>query len=263
MTENKDALWVLIMLKNQIYAIDSSYVDSIVKLEQKPIRLPDSDDTSIGIIDIRGNIVSLLDLRSFFGLENLEREQQRFLNMLEQRKADHINWVNELKRCLAEGEPFSLATDPHLCAFGKWFDNYEPENRSIAFALSKIDEPHRKLHQSAEHAFSCNRDCNNCKNEECLQTVLRRETEIYMQQVLGCLEDVKSAFADSYKKMCIVLSNGNDQIGVVVDEVVAVESLVDFTESNFTEHDNPLVSSIAQRREENGQVLVINLNRLF
>lgn len=264
MTENKDDLWVLIKLKNQIYAINSAYVDSIVKLEQQPIRLPDSDETAIGIINIRGNIISLIDLRSFFGVENLEREQAKFTQMLEQRKTDHINWVNELKRCLREGEKFSLATDPHQCAFGKWYDHYEPENRTIAFFLNKIDEPHKKLHATAEKAFACNHECDSCKREECLESILKRETEVYMHQVVSRLDEVKDVFADSYRRMCIVLGNGEEQIGVIVDEVVAVESLINFTDSKlFSEVDNPLVTAVAQRRDDKGQVLTINLNRLF
>jgi chemoreceptor zinc-binding protein len=44
--------------------------------------------------------------------------------MIDERKNDHIHWVNEFERSIKNDEQINLNTDPHECAFGKWYDNF-------------------------------------------------------------------------------------------------------------------------------------------
>ena len=156
---DSEMLWLSLKLKKQLYAIDSSTVESIFQLDQTITPLPESTATKPGIINLRGKIISLVDLRLVLGMESLVQEQKEFEAMLEQRKIDHQNWVKELERCLDEDDKFHLATDPHKCAFGKWYDNYHTDVQTVAFHLNKIDEPHKKLHHTAHFAFECPRHC--------------------------------------------------------------------------------------------------------
>ncbi|HBF66606.1 MAG TPA: hypothetical protein DDW34_13810, partial [Clostridium sp.] len=66
---NKTNLWLSLKLESQLYAIDSSYVESISVLEEPVSVLPDSNIIKRGIIHSRGNVVPIIDLRPALGLK--------------------------------------------------------------------------------------------------------------------------------------------------------------------------------------------------
>ncbi|MSM41647.1 MAG: HAMP domain-containing protein [Geobacter sp.] len=75
---------------------------------------------------------------------------------LSQKETDHLAWANAVSASLISGKAESLKvqTDPHKCAFGEWYygagrQNAELSLPSIKQALTDIEEPHRKLHESA------------------------------------------------------------------------------------------------------------------
>lgn len=262
---NTDTLWVLAKVKDSTCALDSKYVESILLLEEQISRMPHSDEVHVGVIHYRGGVLPVVDLRRKMGIKSQQEEEREFDDMLDQRKQDHIHWVDELKRCLAEDDKFNLAIDPHKCAFGRWYDSYTPTSQSVAFQLKKVEEPHRKLHETAQDVCSCKQECDQCAREKCLKTVLKEGTEVYMHQVLGLLEDAKEAFHQSYHRMVVVLSDGHTSCGLLVDEVLSVEKLVEVSENRdlTAVEDNPLVTVISQRENDPELVLVLNRERLM
>lgn len=73
-----------------------------------------------------------------------------------QREIDHLKWVENLLIYVisAPQEPLALQTDPTLCAFGKWYTSEarvsaESLVPGLDAVLTKIDDPHKKLHASA------------------------------------------------------------------------------------------------------------------
>ena len=75
---------------------------------------------------------------------------------LAQKEVDHLNWVNKVSALLTDDKVTSLdvETDDHKCGFGKWLygegrKRAEQLVPSLAPLLKDIEEPHRKLHQSA------------------------------------------------------------------------------------------------------------------
>jgi methyl-accepting chemotaxis protein len=73
-----------------------------------------------------------------------------------QRIVDHLKWSEQVSALLTDSKVTKLTveTDPHKCAFGKW---YYGEGRALAEKLvpeikplmARIEEPHRHLHESA------------------------------------------------------------------------------------------------------------------
>jgi methyl-accepting chemotaxis protein len=73
-----------------------------------------------------------------------------------QRELDHLNWANEVTNMLNDAETTELKveTDPHKCAFGKWYYSearQQAEQRvpAIRDALADIEQWHNRLHASA------------------------------------------------------------------------------------------------------------------
>lgn len=216
---------IVFKIKDGLYSINSKYVITIMQLIDYEA-VPESSPAIMGIMPFRGGVISLIDLRTVFGMVSLKQEYEEFAGMLEMRKQDHIHWVKTLESSVNTGEPFTLATDPHQCAFGKWYDNYTSDKQSINFLLRKIDEPHRKLHEAAHEVQECSQECDHCQRAECLKIVLERVEKEYMTQVLHLLDEAKEEFMISYREMILVLKDDeNREIGIVVDEVLGVEDL--------------------------------------
>lgn len=220
-----DYPWLIFELEDAYYAISSRKISGIMQLPNDLVAMPNAPAYTRGIFLLRGEVVPLNDLRAIFGMPSVAQEYQDFIDMIDARKQDHLHWVGELKRCVTSGEPFTLAKDPHKCAFGRWYDSYTPSMQSIAFHLRKIEEPHRKLHEAAREVERCSRDCATCSHEECLKDVFSRLEEEYVPRILSLLDETKELFRHHFREMAIVLEAGEHSVGIIVDEVISVEKL--------------------------------------
>ncbi|WP_352400918.1 chemotaxis protein CheW [Anaerotignum sp.] len=264
--KDNNNLWLTMKLGSQLYAMESTFVESISVLEEKISVLPESNEVKPGIIHSRGRVIPLINLRAALGLKTLEAEQMAFDEMLEQRKNDHIHWVHEMERCLENEEPFHLATDPHKCAFGKWYDTYETDNQTIAFHLRKIDEPHKKLHHTAHLAFECPRECDDCEREKCLREELKEDAHTYMKIVVGLLDQAKMVFRDNTRTMCVIVQDKqNVLLGLLVDEVLSVEplSLKELPASCMNTSGPQVLSHIGEKQGSDATLLVLDMDGIF
>ena len=73
-----------------------------------------------------------------------------------QRHVDHLQWANKVNELLTDDNvtELSVQTDPHKCAFGKWYYSDERTNAEkfipeLKGVLAQLDEPHKQLHESA------------------------------------------------------------------------------------------------------------------
>lgn len=215
--------YILFKIAGSLYCINSNYIQTIVQLPNYST-IPAAPANVTGMFRYRNQVIQMLDLRITFGLQSISDEYRDFEQMIDARKQDHINWVNELERFIEEGGTFHLAKDPHQCALGKWYDNFVTDNSAVAFHLGKIEEPHEKLHLAAEEAERCKRDCDNCTQNECLFQVLKRVKNDSMPTILKLLDQTKELFRSTvYREMVLILDG--IKWGIVVDEIVAVEDL--------------------------------------
>ena len=99
---------------------------------------------------------------SFFGVGNIVKNAEEVIDgnkldgNLAQKEVDHLNWVNKVNALLTDEAVITLEvqTDDHKCGFGKWLygkgrKNAETLVPSLAALLKEIEEPHKKLHESA------------------------------------------------------------------------------------------------------------------
>jgi len=212
--ENENNLWLTVSLSDQKYAVNCDYVDSIFQLQQEITELPDAGREIVGVINLRGIMLPLVDMRQLFGLETLEEEFSAFEAMLRSYQQAHIEWVRELKSCLEEEREFLLPTDPHACAFGRWYDSYKSDSQMVSATLAKIDGPHKRLHESAEKCFSLKS-----------QGLLSEEVQPYSEQIVALLETTIADYRGSFRKICVAISNGSSRIGMITDNVHTVGRL--------------------------------------
>jgi purine-binding chemotaxis protein CheW len=90
-----------------------------------------------GVINSRGKVIPLIDLRVKLGLPSANVELDELIQLLHDREQDHYNWLPELEACVRERRQFKLARDPHACKFGLWHDKFQTDNSLLKMALKK------------------------------------------------------------------------------------------------------------------------------
>jgi methyl-accepting chemotaxis protein len=62
---------------------------------------------------------------------------------------DHIIFIEELDDAIKHNKRFRGQLDPCKCAFGKWYEQYQPEGEDEEAAYQEIKEPHDMVHLGA------------------------------------------------------------------------------------------------------------------
>ncbi len=102
-----------------------------------------------GVIRARGQTFPLVDMRGLFGCASAAEGATQLIEMLRMRRVDHEKWIAELAASIQEGRPFTLATDPHQCGFGKWYDHFHTDDAMLASHMRRFDAPHQAIHALA------------------------------------------------------------------------------------------------------------------
>lgn len=246
-------LYIVFQVDGMSFSVNSKYVDAIMQLP-KYEKLYGGSPCISGMFPYRGNVIAMFDLRTALGLKSMLREFDEFAQMMDARKTDHVRWVDELERTLKSDEPFTLATDPHQCALGKWYDGYKSDNNAVNFHLRKIDDPHKKLHQAALEAQECKHNYGE------LEKVLHRVRNESMPVILKLLDETKEVFRTTVYHEMVLLLSGGKRIGIVVDEVLSVEELSLFGDQSVLNGLNTAyLSQVQTSGQESGLILEINI----
>lgn len=264
-SEKIDYPWLLFRLQNTYFAINSRRVTSIMIYPEDITQIPESPDFVRGLIMLRGSIVRLLDLRLLLSMESTDAQLQNISYMLDARKQDHLNWVAELERCVECGEDFCLATDPHKCAFGQWYDAYQSDQPQVMHHLRKIEEPHRRLHETALLWDKLVREEGEQAKELFAEALDELKNQIAPKMDM-LLEETKKLFQDNIREMVIVIEENDRRLGLIVDQVLSVETLsteeLDDSGVNFF-HDLTYVKGICKSKSVEGNILVLNDDELL
>lgn len=257
--------WLVFKIGQNLYTVNSKIITSIVMLPEHITKVPNVPEYILGLIHLRGNVIPLADLRALFNMKTVRKEYSDFIEMIDARKQDHIHWVEELERSVKNDQDFKLTTNPHQCTFGKWYDGFKSEIEAVNFHLRKLDEPHKKIHKAAEDVKNCSKDCDNCEREVCLKKIMEETKEVNMPLMLKLLDEVKDVFALNYKEMVIVLENSNSLMGIMVDEVLSVEDINSFeeTEEIMKIYRDKYVKGVAKSKKSEEILLILDDEKIM
>lgn len=249
----EDCPQVLIDVADLVYAVPCKWVLSLEQLS-KVTPIPTSPAEVRGVVNFRGKIIELLDTRILFNSKSIGDDVKEFAAMMDARLQDHLNWINTLQDCILNGKDFTLSTDPHQCAFGKWYDNFETNDSTLSFELAKFDKPHKTIHQIGIGATEMLKR----GDKEGAIDLINKTKSTELQQMVGLFASVKSAYANSRKEILVVLGKTEqDAISISVDEIVAIEHIfeVDKNLINDTIANTDYITGVAKRK--NGSVVYI------
>lgn len=206
-----DALWVSFRLDGGNFCIDSSHIEGIT-VPGKLVPLPGSPAFVSGLMEYKGEILLVLEMRTLFHKMNLSEYTAQFSRM----KDMHIEWVQELERCVRENVPFLLPVDPHRCQFGVWYDHYQTDHIRLKHILHKIKEPHERIHQ---YGLEITRMMQANADSQAIQAALQKAKEVCMEQIVPLLEQLIETYQEANQGMILVIRLGEQLAGLLVDEV--------------------------------------------
>ncbi len=256
-----DMPWIIFNLCQNKFAVCSDMISGMTELPSEIVPIPTANKALRGVGVIRGQIVPLIDLREFFNMRSLDDEYEEFKEMLEQRKQEHINWANELKRCLETGEQFTLATNPHECKFGKWIDGYTSNRNDLNAHVAHISKPHSKLHKIAEEIFRD--DISETDKEELLY-----EADIfYLPKILDLIDEGKELFKSNFRGIVLLVQpkETDKMMGLICDEVYSVEEADVVLKGNTLRriYSSPYICGIAHTERVEGEIVMLDAKKMM
>lgn len=253
--------WVLVRAGQGLYALSTRHVHEMVSTP--PVSsVPHSGAAVRGLINLRGEVMPLVDLRVRFGLESQADATVELGKMLAAREQDHRRWVDELIACVQEKRPFTLTTDPHACAFGRWYDTFTTDNLLLDTLLKRFDTPHKRIHaigQAVVNAMARGR----C--EECAALV--NDGKTVLEGLVHLFEQTQAELRTSRREIAVVLKGAGPTCAVAVDAIESVERLPGGTMSplqhGLVDARAAFVEGVAHRGRDGDLVLTLHADRLL
>lgn len=250
-----DFPWILFNLDECQYAISCEKVEAMVMLKEVTV-IPNLPEHIRGVINLRGHVIHCVDLRVMMGLNALRTDIETFTEMLSERENDHVIWINELEASVKEHREFKLTSDPHACAFGKWYDNFTTSNVVLAVQLRKFDKPHKSIHHSATIVKEL---VEHDKYEEALTVIEMVKNEDF-REMMTLFSQLKTTYAASRHEIAIIIEGSNGRsFGLIVDEVISVEPIHGDSIESLHDRlvDTQMCKRIGKRRKDNSLVVLL------
>lgn len=255
--------WVVFMLHTTQMAISAEHVQSMVVVSE-PSKVPNASDHVRGVINLRGTIVPLIDLRVRLGMPSFLAEVEEFCSLMDQREQDHRRWIEELEASVREQRAFTLATDPHQCAFGKWYDSYQPASYTLASLLKQFEAPHRVIHGIAEKVFTLEKKGDTAGAYKLIEECHDRE----LAQMITLFGQAKEYYRTQNREVSLVLEHHRKLVALAVDSIEAVEH---FEEGSMAEappafaaaaEENKFVTLTGRRKHNGSTVLILDAEQI-
>lgn len=222
--------WVLLNIAGIKYGISCEHVLSLNEIG-KTTPFPRAPREIKGLVDFRGVSVPLVDIKSILAAKSKETDLREFNTMMDARFQDHMNWLAALEKSVKENAEFKLTTDPHKCAFGRWYDSYDTKNSGIMFSItfSRFNFPHMAIHAIAKEAQAYVANGEHDKAAALIEATREKE----LRQMMGLFDDIKTAYKEVRREILVTFGKGRNCVGIAVDEIVSTERLCEFDEKTL------------------------------
>ncbi len=219
--------WVLFVLNRQHYGIRTECIRKMVVFDSVS-KLPDHPDYIRGVVNLRGKVIPIVDLRMRLGMTGYTEEMNNLIDILDRREKDHADWLNELKASVEEKREFTLTTDPHACEFGKWYDKYRTDNELLKSSLSKFDSPHRAIHNIAIEVKEYAEE----GDSQSAMAIIQNAWNTEFTELRSIFNETRQLLRQSAREIVIVTKYDSVTVGFVVDKV---EDVLDIQPDNIAE----------------------------
>ncbi|MGC8884799.1 MAG: chemotaxis protein CheW [Bryobacteraceae bacterium] len=213
-------MFLLLRAQKQVVALECVRVRELA-ISVEATAVPHAPVWTLGVFNWRGKILPLVDLRLRLGLPDWKAELNELAGNITAQAADHMEWMEELFRSVEERRPFTKTTDPHACAFGRWYDNFRSENLVVSGVLRKMDAPHKAIHALAGRVEQAKA----AGQFEAAKRMIEEARETTLSRLVEKMQNFEQALWDSYRPVTAVLEEDGALMGLMADGVEAVERI--------------------------------------
>lgn len=259
MAENKNLTaselpWLIFTLSGNAYAVNSKYVNGIEMKSEKITPLPQAPDVYCGMVERRGEVYPLLNMRKVFGFKSLDDELKEFRTLVEDKIAAEKAWFKGLMSQLESGDNVHIVNSQNN---NKFFDKLAEYDGAVTAKIVK-----------AKRAYS---DLSTILNEITAAAPAEKEmllntakNEIF-RQVLTALDGIVKAHESSFREIVVVLSDGEQMLGLLVDQVLAVDKIRSVSGSDKMRvlMQSKYFEGVARNDRVDLEILVINEDELL
>ncbi len=183
--------------------------------------VPRMPDYFLGVMNWRGKIIPCIDLRKRLGMPGAKEELDELAGLITARAADHMAWMEELYRSVDERRPFTLTTDPHACAFGRWYDSFQTTNLTVSALLRKMDAPHKAIHALAIRVENLKKEG---KHDDAVR-IVESARNTTLARLLELFSNFETALMENHRPVAVIVHAGGTLAAITVDSVEAVETI--------------------------------------
>jgi chemotaxis signal transduction protein len=256
--------WLTFTLCGNAYAVNSKYIDGIITPPDEITPIPDSPPKYIGMLNIRGNVFPLLDMRKQFKIFSIEEEVDAFTKDVEH----FIELHRQRFRTIADefergGEPdFNISEDHLKCEYSLWLDKKFHKKDKVFETLQKAEQAHKNLHAMPAKIYSIMSenylDPKKSKVDE--GHAILEESAADLQTFTDALTEAEYNYRRRFRETIINLADGEDRIGILVDEVLGVGSIemVKDSKNLNSVYQSKLFCGVAKSDKTEKEILVID-----
>jgi chemotaxis signal transduction protein len=204
--------------KDRYFALPVSSVRYIMSEPSQGVTLHDNSFKARRVIQFSNQSIQLMHFSHLLNLTSQLEDIQEIQHTLQLRRQDHIDWLNALEQSILKGIPFTKATDPHKCAFGRWYDTFETEDDFLRDILARFDEPHKRIHASAERLLKLAAE--DQKTEAMLQ--LKQERDTTLKRLLELFDEAYFRLQSMTRPVIVVVESGTSVFAIEMDEVSGI-----------------------------------------
>ncbi len=216
-SESLSNQWIIFQCGNQKFGLKAESSHEIARLKDI-VKVPGQGEFCRGMVNMRGRVFSVMDLSRILGYKSRETECNEMNDLLVQREQDHVRWLNELHASVLEDRPFGLTTDPHACAFGKWYDVFKSDDFYLNQSLRSFDLPHKAIHAVGKEVIKLVADHHQA--EAIVLITSTWDNELALMRKL--FSETRDYLKDIFRETIVIFNVENEFVGMVVDEVLEV-----------------------------------------
>jgi len=215
-----------------------------------------------GVVTLRNKVLPVLDLRMILGLADARSEVDAFVELLRAREQDHRDWMDELEASAREQRPFTLATDPRQCQFGKWYSTFHTDNVVLGGQLRRFEDPHARIHALADEAVALQQSGRAAE----VPGLLAEARTGLLTELVDLFEATCRVVLQEHREIGVVLQMAGRPFVLAVDRAEAVKQLEAFEGGGDPLADsglkNELFLGLARFSERDEPVFLLDLARL-
>lgn len=259
MAENKNITdselpWLIFTLNGNAYAVNCSYVNGIEMKSERITPLPQAPEVYCGMVERRGEVYPILNMRKVFGFKSLDEELEEFRKLVEDKIAEEKAWFGKIISQLENGDNVHIINQNN----NKFFDIFAEYDSSAVNA--KIEKAKRAFN---DLSAALNNVLTAVPEEK--EMLLNRAKNEAFRQVLVSLDGIVKAQESSFREIVVVLNDDSQMLGLLVDQVLAVDKVHSVTGS---ERMRVLLQSkyfegVARNDRVDLEILVINEEELL